>query len=171
MRRLVVLTLTLALLSPLPVRAAYRHPRIFAVEREIAALPYEAGIGYDRHGKIIWRVKGDENSYAPTSDEDLATYQGGQTHNHPGEGACVTLSIDDVAGTTHLRLAWIRAVSVDHRGVVHAAVIFQPWRLATFDPAIVRKAFARHEWRGWCQSFEYAWRELFGADYEVYSDG
>lgn len=153
MRR-ILLTLVIVLLAPHPVQA---QALVLTAEREIAALPYEVQIGYDVRGRERWRFTSDADGRIEMPEwMPRSIHNGTFTHNHPGQGACVNLSVDDVQFAAWYGLREIRAVGYE-AGHIYVAIIDAPhWITA----AQWNSVFDRERYRGWCAAISAAWADL-----------
>lgn len=153
MRKLIVALLLFAFAWPHPAHAAV----VLSAERDIAALPYEVGIGYDRSGRERWRFVGTEDGQAAMPEWMPRSIRGGVfSHNHVGEDHCVNLSVDDVQFGAYYRLSEIRAVGIEN-GVVTVGIIYRPRNISE---AQWNDAFERFAALPWCERIAAAWASL-----------
>jgi hypothetical protein len=147
-----ILALTFLLTPVYPARAA----TILTVEREIAALPYEVGVGFTQRGIERWRFIGTADGLDMPEWMPRSIRNGVFTHNHPGEGRCVSPSVDDAQFGAWYHLAEVRAVGYE-AGTVYVAIIYSPRWITT---AQYNAAFNREAWRAWCDRITATWADL-----------
>lgn len=129
---------------------------VLTVEREIAAMPVEIGIGLDSRGRERWRVVGDVEGFDPSLRQGWAVRGGVVTHNHVGGDHCVTPSVGDIQFGAYYRLAQIRAVGIEN-GVVTVGIIYRPRNISE---AQWNDAFNRFAALPWCERIAAAWASL-----------
>jgi hypothetical protein len=135
-----------------PVRAA----AVLTVEREIAQSPVEIGVGFTARGVERWRFIGTADGLDMPEWMPRSIRGGVFTHNHPGEGHCVSPSVDDAQFGAWYHLAQVRAVGYE-AGTVYVAILYSPrW----IDAAQYNAAFDREAWRDWCNRIAATWADL-----------
>lgn len=154
MKRLIVLLFVFCLLRPSATVQA--QSSVLTVEREIAQSPVEIGVGFTSRGVERWRFMGTADGLDMPEWMPRSIRGGVFTHNHPGEGQCVTLSVDDVQFGAWYHLAQVRAVGYEN-GAVYVAIVAAPhWITAQQYNA----AFDREGYRSWCERIAATWADL-----------
>jgi hypothetical protein len=161
---LVLLILIMLIAPTRPARAADDPAALVAAERDIAGLSVEVAIGFNSRGKQLWRVEGDDNGVTPSYRQGVLLRGGYSTHNHPGEGRCVGLTVADVYFAYFYGAKEERAVSAEN-GVTWVARLRHPRHItqARFDAVRVKYT------GDGCGEYTWTWKQL-GMDYEVYPE-